>query len=85
MARAVELAMRHGPWGLPEPSPQVGRDLCDHLPQTDATGSTCLFPNPLLEARAMALGAMRRLDSRSPVKLNPRNFLCPGRATALFA
>ncbi len=35
--------------------------------------------------RAMALGAIRRLGSRSPVKLNPRNFLCPGRATALFA
>ena len=33
-----------------EPSPQVGRDLCDHLLQTDATGSTCLFPNPLLKA-----------------------------------
>jgi len=28
---------------------------------------------------------VRRLGSRSPVKLNPRNFLCPGRATALFA
>jgi hypothetical protein len=35
-----------------EPSPQVGRDLCDHLRQTDATGSTCLFPNPLFKASA---------------------------------
>src|ERR1700756_4468842 len=35
--------------------------------------------------RAIALGAIRLLGSRSPVKLNPRNFLCPGRATALFA
>ena len=27
-----------------------GRDLCDHLRQTDVTGSTCLFPNALLKA-----------------------------------
>src|ERR1700691_927129 len=30
--------------------PQVGHDLCDHLLQTDATGSTGLFPNPLFKA-----------------------------------
>ena len=34
--------------------------------------------------RAMALGAIRLLGSRSAVKLNPRNFLSQGRATALF-
>jgi len=33
-----------------EPSSQVGRDLLDHLREADATGSACLFPNPLLEA-----------------------------------
>src|ERR1700691_5736908 len=33
-----------------EPCPQVGRKLLDHLRQTDATGSTRRFPNPLLKA-----------------------------------
>ncbi len=32
-----------------------------------------------------ALGAIIRLTSGPAVKLNPRNFRCDGRATALFA
>src|SRR5437879_12485881 len=35
---------------VPEPTTQVSRDLLDHLWQANATGSTCLFSNPLLEA-----------------------------------
>ena len=34
--------------------------------------------------RKIAFGAMRRFGSLPPVKLNPRNFLSLGRATALF-
>jgi hypothetical protein len=35
-----------------EPSPQVGHELFDHLRETGATGSACLFSNPLLKASA---------------------------------
>ncbi len=69
---------------VPEPSPQVSRDLLDHLRETDAPVLRVCSRIRFLK-RAMALEAMRRRGSRSPVKPNPRNFLCTGRATALFA
>jgi hypothetical protein len=33
-----------------EPSPQIGRNLLNHLLETDATGTACQFPNLLLKA-----------------------------------
>ena len=35
---------------VPEPAPQISRNLLDHLPQADAAGSPRLLPNPLLKA-----------------------------------
>src|SRR5205823_13981490 len=69
---------------IAEPAPQVGRDLLDHLRKLmPRVRHVCSRIRSL--KRTMALGAIRRLGFRSLVKLNPRNFLCPGRATALFA
>jgi hypothetical protein len=67
-----------------EPAAQVGGGFGEHLGEADASGSARQFPDPLLEA-ALALVAIRRLGSRSLVKLNPRNFLRHGWATALFS